>query len=60
MKTNIKNIIEQLKLLTKYEPYIDGGCQCCGSWIEHESDENGNWVKVEDINKLINELQETI
>ena len=55
---SIADVISRLQSLTKYEATIGGGCDCCGSWVEHEVDNKyGDWVKFDDIKALIKELQ---
>lgn len=54
----IDDFIGRLQSLTKYEARICG-CECCGSWVEHEADRYGDWIKVEDIEVLVNELEST-
>lgn len=54
---SIVDVISRLQSLTKYEASIGGGCECCGSWVEHEADKHGDWIKVEDIEALVKELQ---
>lgn len=54
---SIADVISRLQSLTKYEASIGGGCECCGSWVEHEADKYGDWIKVEDIENLVKELQ---
>jgi len=49
--------ISLLQSITKYEASIGGGCECCGSWLEHEANEYGDWIKVEDIEALIEQLR---
>lgn len=55
---SIADVISRLQSLTKYDASIGGGCECCGSWVEHEADKYGDWIKVEDVKTLIKELQE--
>ena len=54
---SIADVISRLQSLTKYEASIGGGCECCGSWVEHEAHKYGDWIKVEDIEALVRELQ---
>ena len=54
---SIAHIISRLQSLTKYEASIRGGCECCGSWVEHEADKYGDWIKAEDVEALVKELQ---
>jgi hypothetical protein len=54
---SIADVISRLQSLTKYEARIEGGCECCGSWVEHEAAKYGDWIKVEDIEVLIKALQ---
>ena len=54
---NIADVISRLQSLTKYQASIGGGCECCGSWVEHEADKYGDCIKVEDIEALVKELQ---
>jgi len=54
----LADVISRLQSLTKYNASICGGCECCGTWVEHEVDNKyGNWIKVEDIENLVKELQ---
>ena len=59
-KTNhaltINDIVERLQSLSRYDAEIAGGCECCGSWVEHLPSNSGDWVKVEHIQDLIEEL----
>ena len=54
---SVADVISRLQSLIKYEASIEGGCECCGSWVEHEADKYGDWIKVEDIETLVKELQ---
>lgn len=54
---SIADVISRLQSLTKYDASIGGGCECCGSWVEHQADMYGDWIKVEDIEALVKELQ---
>ena len=54
---SITDVISRLQSLTKYDASIGGGCECCGSWVEHEADKYGDWIKVEDVESLVKELQ---
>lgn len=53
---NLSDVISRLQSLTKYEVSIGRDCECCGSQIEYDTDENGDWIKVEDLKMLIEEL----
>ena len=54
MKNKSKSeILKYLKELKKYDPIICGGCECCGTWIEYDETETGGYVRVEDIQKMI-------
>ena len=50
-------VISRLQSLTRYDSSIGGGCDCCGSWVEHEKDQYGDWVKFQDIEVLIEQLR---
>lgn len=58
MNDNIKDIVKVLENIPKYELSCSGGCSCCGSFLESELDKYGEWVKVDDINKLIKVLKQ--
>jgi hypothetical protein len=52
----IQDIVDRLTSIQRYEQFVGGGCECCGSWVEHESDKYGDWVKSSDIDSLIEQL----
>jgi len=52
------DIISRLQSLTIYRAGIGG--EPGGSWVEHEVDKYGDWIKVEDIEALIKELQSNV
>lgn len=54
---SLKDVVESLKSLTRYEAKMAGNCECCGSWIEHDEDAYGDWIKVIDIKNLIKQLE---
>lgn len=51
----VNEVVKKLKRLRKYELTVDG-CGCCGNYVSAEADEFGDWVKLEDIEDLINYL----
>jgi hypothetical protein len=51
------DILARLKSLTRYYSGIGGGCECCGSWVGHEVDSDGDWVKFEDIEAIIKQIE---
>lgn len=58
MKNKSKSeIINYLKELKRYEGQICGGCECCGTWIEYEETETGDYINQNDIQKLIDFLE---
>lgn len=58
---SIADVISRLQSLTKYDASIEGGCECCGSWVEHKVDnKHGDWIKVEDVEALVKELQSNV
>lgn len=54
-------IIEALKQLQRYDMEMsDPGCSCCSPSITHSKHQLGDWIKVEDIEALINQLEATL
>lgn len=45
----ITNLLDAMNSLQRYDTSIGGGCACCGTWVEHEQDDEGDWVKHSDI-----------
>ena len=50
-------VINSLQKLKRWDANIAGGCDCCGSWVEHEACKDGEWVKFDDIKAIIERLQ---
>lgn len=57
---NIIDIITRLQSLTRYDACLGGDCECCGDWIDYEEDDAGDWVRFDDINLLIEELNKML
>lgn len=48
-------LVNGLQVAKRYEAHIAGGCECCGTWVEHEEDDKyGEWVKHEYVEALLN------
>lgn len=52
----IEYIIQRLASLKKYD-YNVRGCECCGEWVEFTEDKQGDYIKSEEVEKLIEELK---
>lgn len=51
----IANVVERLSKLQKWHPWA--GCAYNTPSIDWEKDDDGDWISVEDIEKLIEELE---
>jgi hypothetical protein len=56
-KLDLPVVIGRLQSLKRYDAEIAGGCECCGSWVDLEEYSNGDLVRWEDIEKLIEGLK---
>jgi hypothetical protein len=54
-KCTILDVIERLKKLQKWYPWA--GCAYDTPSIDWQEDDDGDWISVEDIEKLIEELE---
>lgn len=47
------NLLKEIESLERYHPTTGGGCECCGTWAEMEEDSHGEWLRRDDVIKLI-------
>lgn len=59
-KEKLQKVLSKLKEIKRYDSSISGGCECCGSWVEHDEDAWGDWVKHEDIQAIIDDLEKLV
>ena len=57
MKTTAQVLDELLERVTRYDASIQGGCECCGSWIEYDQYDRGDLVKYDHLEDLVNMLK---
>lgn len=44
---------EKVAKLPTFDPVIEGGCECCGTWAVMELDPDGEWLRREDVFALL-------
>ena len=49
-KSVMKRLIHSAK---RYDPEVRGGCECCGTWIEHEEAKSGDYLSFYEVMELI-------
>lgn len=48
-----EKLLKAIEELQRYRPYTAGGCECCGTWAEMDEDSGGEWLKRDDVIKLL-------
>ena len=56
-KISVSEVIKVLESLDTFEVSICGGCECCGTWLESEKSEHGEWIRRSDVESLIELLK---
>ena len=52
----VMRLVMRLNKIERYDATVGGGCDCCGSWVEHDKDKDGDWVKWEDLESILKDL----
>lgn len=57
MKTTAQILDELLQRVTRYDASLEGGCDCCGTWIAYDVYSMGDLVKYDDLADLITTMK---
>lgn len=56
---NLKAFINELKAIQRYDLGVDvPSCECCGASITEDKYDGGDWIKAEDLAKILKEYSD--
>lgn len=61
MAMTTEQILERLRSLQRLRVFVsDPGCDCCSPYADNEPDSLGDWIRVTDVERLIEDIQHSI